>query len=120
MSWLPSGFAFGGTRKRPAAPVGEQLRLRTELVRAAILESLDGAASADAAALARRARAARGAERLWYLRVDLMTVLASAFGEAAARRKLREINELFQELLPGSFVCHPGRADAAPSGFEVR
>jgi hypothetical protein len=120
MSWLPEGFALGLGRRRTGDPAGDHLRRGTELIRAAILESLDGAASADAAALARRARAAAGAERLWYLRMDLMTVLASALGEAAARGKLREINQLFQELLPGSFACHPGRTDARPSGFESR
>lgn len=117
MSWLPASFTLGIRSKRRGIGGGEHQRRSTALIRAAILESLDGAASPEAAMLAQRARSAGDAERLWYLRVDLMTVLASALGEAAARARLREINLLFQELLPGSFACRAGGADSALSGF---
>ena len=118
MSWLPASITLGLWSRRPGAPAGERHSHCTELIRAAILESLDGAVTIDAALLARRARNAGDVERLWYLRVDLMTVLASAFGEAVAHGKLREINALFQELLPGSFMCRSAGADTAPGACE--
>ena len=118
MSWLPASFTLGLWGKGPSAPAGVRDGHCTELIRAAILESLDGAVTIDAALLARRARSACDVERLWYLRVDLMTVLASAFGEAVAHGKLREINALFQELLPGSFMCRPEGTHSAPAGSE--
>lgn len=94
MSWLPA-FISPGPRRRPSGIAAEHRHRRTELIRAAILESLEGAEGEQAASLARRAGAAGDEQRLWHLRVELMSVLASTHGELAAHRKLRDITELF-------------------------
>jgi len=46
-------------------------------------------------------------QALWYLRGDLMSVLAGRHGEAAARAKLTAINEMFEQLLPEGLRSRP-------------
>lgn len=48
----------------------------------------------------RRIRYATEVMSLWYLRGDLMTVLASTQGEAQARRILKTTTDTFEHLLP--------------------
>ena len=55
----------------------------------------------------RRIRYAVDVQGLWYLRGDLMAAVASMYGEAIARDRLREVSDLFQGLLPGSLATRP-------------
>ncbi len=50
--------------------------------------------------IAQRVRFADDLEALWYLRQDVLTALSAVDGEAAARRQLSQINQLFRGLLP--------------------
>lgn len=50
--------------------------------------------------IAHRVRFADDLESLWYLRQDLLMALSALDGEAAARRQLRPINNLFKGRLP--------------------
>ena len=50
--------------------------------------------------LTRRIRYATDVQALWYLRGDLMAVLAGRYGETAARGKIEGITEHFEQLLP--------------------
>jgi hypothetical protein len=50
--------------------------------------------------ISQRVRFADDIESLWYLRQDLLLALSALDGEAAARRKLRQINTLFKGCLP--------------------
>ena len=100
MSWLPTTAASALRRQEREGATRASLRARTESIRAAMLASLDGVPRPVAEAVARRAFFATDAERLWYLRPELMSVLASTHGEAMARRKLGEISVLFHEVLP--------------------
>ena len=49
--------------------------------------------------LRRRIRYANGCEALWYLRADMLGVLAMHSGEAAARQQLAAIDHLFPRAL---------------------
>lgn len=49
--------------------------------------------------LRRRIRYASGCEALWYIRADLLGVLAMHAGEAAARQQLAAIDHLFPRAL---------------------
>jgi len=100
MSWLPTTATSSLRQQERGAAARAALQGRTESIRAAMLASLEGVSPRVAEPLARRAFFASDAERLWYLRPELMSVLATTHGEATACRKLSEISVLFREVLP--------------------
>ena len=51
--------------------------------------------------LVMRIHHAIGADRLWYLREELMRVVACREGEIRATRKLSHISGMFVDVLPG-------------------
>lgn len=109
MTWLSSGL--GAQLRREA---GEN----TEAIRAAMLRLLDADTEAGATgSLARRVLFASDAEGLWYLRSEIMSVLASSRGEAAARELLAGISVLFHEVLPEG-LASPLRAHRAVAGVR--
>ena len=55
----------------------------------------------------RRIRYAGDLQGLWYLRGDLMAVLAAMHGESVARERIEALTELFQGLLPGGLASRP-------------
>lgn len=77
----------------------EVRRLRTEQVRAAMLDAL-GFEAPEFALIARRIRHAKDIQALWYLRGDLMAVLAAKEGETAAGLRVGAISALFEGMLP--------------------
>ena len=64
--------------------------------------------------VARRIRYATDVEALWFLRGDLMAVLASSRGELAALEKLEVISEMFENLLPDGLRSRPSPLNATP------
>jgi len=73
---------------------------RTSRVRHAMLSLLQVHGGHGVQRVAQRVRFAGDLEALWYLRQDLMSALSQLDGEAAARRQLRPINNLFRGRLP--------------------
>lgn len=67
----------------------------------------------DNAQVKRRIRYAIDVQTLWYLRGDLMAVLAGRYGEVAARAKLSSINDMFENLLPQGLRSRPSPLSAA-------
>jgi hypothetical protein len=57
--------------------------------------------------LARRIRYASDLESLWFLRGELMGLLARTHGEAAAFEKVEELSSLFTDLLPAGLRSRP-------------
>ena len=49
---------------------------------------------------ARRIYYATDLQSLWFLRTELMAVLAARYGEATARERLDSLTERFEDLLP--------------------
>jgi hypothetical protein len=62
----------------------------------------------------RRIRYAIDVQALWFLRGDLMAVLASKFGEAEAREKLVPVSAMFQDGLPQGLRSRPSPLSAIP------
>ena len=100
MNWFSASRPQPGTECRAAAQPPAVRRERTEAIRLAMLKTLDGARTPEASQLMQRIRYAGDAERLWYLRPETMSVLASLQGEALARKALARISVLFQDVLP--------------------
>ena len=73
---------------------------RLEDIRQSMLDSLDEAGAMPLAYVERCVLFARDAETLWYLRPELLMVIASKRGERAARQKLEQISAMFIGLLP--------------------
>lgn len=104
MRWFLTSLGLAlTTRRRPLASAN--YRETTESIRAALMETLNGAATPDALALLQRIRYESDAQRLWYLRPEVMSVLASLHGEAHAREALARISSLFQGVLPNGLAC---------------
>lgn len=60
----------------------------------------------------RRIRYATDVQSLWFLRGDLMAVLAGSHGEAAAREKLDRVSGMFENLLPDGLRSRPSPLSA--------
>jgi hypothetical protein len=72
-----------------------------DAIRDALLDLLppSDAPTLQLTTLRRRIRYANGCEALWYLRADLLAVLALHAGEAQARQQLAAIDHLFPQSL---------------------
>ncbi|HXD41821.1 MAG TPA: hypothetical protein VN649_14745 [Ramlibacter sp.] len=55
----------------------------------------------------RRIRYASEVMGLWYLRGDLMALLASRHGEVQARENLKTITDMFEDMLPRGLKSRP-------------
>lgn len=57
--------------------------------------------------LARRIRYATDLQALWFMRGEIMQLLARTHGEAVARERVEEISSLFADLLPSALRARP-------------
>lgn len=119
MSWLSSSLGLQARRAGGGAQSRGAAHREIESIRAAMLRLLDAdsAKPGAASALIHRVRYASSAEGLWYLRSEIMSVLASSRGEAAARALLADISVLFHEVLPEG-LASPLRASRAHAGVR--
>lgn len=66
-----------------------------------------------AAGLSRRIRYATDLQALWFMRGELMQLLARNHGELVAREKVDELSSLFTDLLPSGLRSRPSPLNAA-------
>lgn len=84
-------------------------------IRESMLALLGGAEGDHAVHVKRRIRYAGDVQALWFLRGDLMAVLAGAHGETAARQMLVGVSAMFDNLLPQGLRSRP-----SPLGASAR
>ncbi len=89
--------------------------VRVDDIRDAMLVLLGGAEGDRATHVKRRIRYAVDVQALWFLRGDLMAVLAGAHGEGAARQMLLGVSGMFDNLLPQGLRSRP-----SPLGVSAR
>ena len=83
---------------------------RVKNIRQAILDCLGGVAeSQQQSKIWTQVLYASDIQALWYLRSDLMTLLAGPLGESAARAQISRITDLFEGLLPAAQKSRPNR-----------
>ena len=85
----------------PGGPMS--VKLRTDAIRAAMLEAISACEpepDGQQAVTIRRIRYADNIQSLWYARSELMAALADLRGEAYARAQVASISTLFDGLLP--------------------
>jgi hypothetical protein len=113
MSWFKSTLirsslhaifstSAGSPGARTPEEGNEMDRIRLRML---ALAALDG--SERSALLSRRIRYATDLQALWFMRGELMALLAHVHGEAAARQKLESLSEMFRDLLPSSLLSRP-------------
>jgi hypothetical protein len=78
---------------------------RIEDIRESMLDLLGDTGPREFPQVTRRIRYAGDVQALWYLRGDLMAVLASLHGEAQARSHLQAVTEMFRGLLPRALTA---------------
>jgi len=83
------------------------LDLGIEDIREAMLALLQGLDTSQHPQVERRIRYALDVLALWYLRGDLMALLASHYGEAGARERLDPISDMFRAMLPHGLRSRP-------------
>ena len=110
MSWKTSKFASSLISLFiDAAPDTVEDR-RIEVVRDAMLAAIaDLGHTPELDTITRRLRWAPHAQSLWYLRIDLMTLLSDQLGETRAHQRLRAITQLFRGLVPPAQISRPSR-----------
>lgn len=127
MSWFTSSirdsiYSLLGS-SRPGAITEEHPAVSADDIREAMLELIKGVQSERAAHVVRRVRYTDDVQALWYLRGDLMYVLAESQGEAAAREQLKTITALFADLLPKGLRARPsplGSASRSEDSIDLR
>jgi hypothetical protein len=78
-----------------------------EKFRAAMLGLIESDASERAAMLNLRIRCAATLQSLWFMRSEMMALLATAHGEADARRRLDLVAECVRDVLPSGLRSRP-------------
>jgi hypothetical protein len=119
MRWFKSSlrnslFALFASGQPPASPDSVP-EVGVEDIRDAMLSLAGNLEDKRFAHVCRRIRYAIDAVGLWYLRADLMAMLASREGEVQAREKIREITEMFEHLLPRGLKSRPSPLAALAS-----
>jgi hypothetical protein len=110
MSWKTSKFASGLVSLFIDATPDDMVEGRVEQVREAMLASLKGLPDNQTLeSLTRRVRWAPNAQALWYLRMDVMTLLSTHRNESEARQCLHEITQLFLGLVHANQMSRPSR-----------
>jgi len=97
-----------GMLSEPVAEVSAKSRIAA--IRQAMLDHLtDLAASSRLTKMRARILYATDLQSLWYLRADIMTLLAEPLGESVATQRLEAITKLFDGLLPAAQKSRPNR-----------
>lgn len=102
-------FGFG----HPAVSDTTVLDLGIEDIRSAMLALVEEAGVGEHPHVERRIRYAIDVLALWYLRGDLMAVLAGRYGEAGARERLDPVSDMFRAMLPQGLRSRPSPLGAA-------
>ena len=85
-------------------------KARVEAIRKAMLDHLDDLdTNQRLARVQSRIEYAPDIQALWYLRGDVMVILAEAVGESAAAERLADISDKFRGLLPAAQKSRPNR-----------
>lgn len=108
MSWKTSKITTSLMALLGASAPKLGTNARVEAVRKAMLDPLDDLdTSQRLARVMSRIEYAPDIQALWYLRGDVMAVLAEAHGESAATGRLSEISGKFHGLLPAAQRSRP-------------
>jgi len=92
-------MALFSTSSAPA-PTREEVRERLDAIRRAMTELASACGGKAASGLAMRIPYAGDVQALWFMRSELMGLLAVSRGEASARESVEKLGAMFNGLLP--------------------
>ena len=119
MRWFKPALTGGGTAlfgAPPAAPASREVTIGE--IRAGMLACIKSVDTDRFPHVAHRIRYAADVEALWFLRGDLMALLASSHGEEAAMRRMVAISAMFDSLLPEGLRSRQSSLDFPRRGRE--
>ncbi len=97
-----------GLLREPAPVLSTESRIKE--IRQAMLDTLAGLGTSHAQTkLGLRVMYASDIQALWYLRGDVMAMLAKPLGETAAKARIATITAMFDGLLPSAQKSRPSR-----------
>jgi hypothetical protein len=120
MRWLKPNLRsslhaiFGSTL--PPPPAATELEVGIEDIREAMLALISSVGEERFAHVTRRVRYATDVQALWFMRGDLMAVLASSCGESAALEKIEGVSDMFENLLPQGLRSRPSPLSGGTKG----
>ncbi|HWI83170.1 hypothetical protein [Ramlibacter sp.] len=97
----------------PSSEAETVLELGIEDIRDAMLALLEDLDQHETAHLQRRIRYALDVLGLWYLRGDLMALLAGRYGETGARDRIDPVSDMFRAMLPQGLRSRPSPLSCA-------
>jgi hypothetical protein len=111
MRWLKPNLrgSIYGLLGNPLPPSESVLESGAEDIRESMLMLLGDTGPRHFPQVTRRIRYANDVQALWYLRGDLMGALAAMHGEAAARKQVASVTDMFRGLLPNGLDSRPSR-----------
>lgn len=110
MSWIGSKFTSSLMSLLGESVPDRSPEARIKVIRQAMMDCLNGLSERHSVARVwARILYAPDAQSLWYLRGDLMTLLAEVRGESAAKAHIASITTLFEGLLPAAQKSRPSR-----------
>lgn len=110
MGWKRSRFASSLMSLWGEAAPAPSAETRIKSIRQAMIESLPPLDECqNQSRLHARVLYATDIQALWYLRGDLMNVLADLHGESVAKMRLALITSMFNGLLPAAQKSRPSR-----------
>lgn len=104
---MRSSFYALLARIHPPEPESTVLEYSVDDIRDAMLKLVSETPDPSDRHIVRRIRYAVDVHALWYLRGDLMALLAGRHGEAVAREKIEDLTELFEDFLPRGLKSRP-------------
>ena len=111
---MRSSFYALLARIHPPEPESTVLEYSVEGIRESMLELVGDAPETLYRHIGRRIRYAVDVHALWYLRGDLMALLAGRHGEAVAREKIEMLTEMFEDFLPQGLKSRPSPLHPLP------
>lgn len=102
-----SALLSAGATPASAPPPGDSGSTTLEDIRQTMLEMTTVDKGERSVKLARRIRYAADVETLWFMRGELMALLARTRGEAAAWEEIERLSSLFADLLPSGLRSRP-------------
>ena len=111
---IRSSFYALLARVHPQEPQTTVLQYSVEGIREAMLALVGDVPESAYPHIVRRIRYAVDVHALWYLRGDVMAVLAGKYGESEALERLDTLTEMFEDFLPEGLRSRPSPLNSRP------
>ena len=104
----------------PAEPATELQSYSLEDIRERMQAMAEAAGGPRAPLVIRRIRYATDVEALWFIRSELMALLAGAWGEVVALERIDAVSDMFDDLLPEGLRSRPSPLGGGSSREDGR